>query len=64
MERDDKIGELAKALNEAEAKAQEWLAVFVRCLHLQDALSVLKLDRGCWTWLPTSWLDVASRRAA
>lgn len=45
LERDDKMGELAKASTEAEAKVQEWLAVLARCFHLQDALAVLELDR-------------------
>lgn len=45
MERGDKIGELAKASKEAEAKVQEWLAVLARCFHLQDALAMLELDR-------------------
>ena len=45
MERDDRIGDLAKASKEAEAKVQEWLAVLARCFHLQDALAVLELDR-------------------
>jgi hypothetical protein len=45
MERDDRIGDLAKASKEAEAKVQEWLAVLARCFQLQDALAVLELDR-------------------
>lgn len=45
MEKKTKVSELAKAANEAEAKAQEWLAVLARCFQLQDALAVLELDR-------------------
>lgn len=45
MERDDRIGDLAKASKEAEAKVQEWLAVLARCFQLQDAFAVLELDR-------------------
>jgi hypothetical protein len=45
LERDDRIGELAKASKAAEVTVQEWLAVLARCLHLQDALAVLELDR-------------------
>lgn len=40
-----KIGDLATAANEAEAQAQEWLAVLARCFQLQDAIAVLELDR-------------------
>ncbi|WP_329223879.1 hypothetical protein OG352_18275 [Streptomyces sp. NBC_01485] len=40
-----KIGDLATAANEAESKAQEWLAVLARCFQLQDAIAVLELDR-------------------
>ncbi|SFS00733.1 hypothetical protein SAMN04487783_0480 [Agrococcus baldri] len=40
-----KIGEVAAATKDAEAKVQEWLAVLARCFQLQDAHSVLELDR-------------------
>ncbi|MFH9064499.1 hypothetical protein ACH4GM_25230 [Streptomyces coeruleorubidus] len=40
-----KIGDLAAAVNEAESKALEWLAVVARCFQLQDAIAVLELDR-------------------
>jgi hypothetical protein len=39
------VGDLAKAANQAEAKAQEWLAVLARSFQLQDAIAVLELDR-------------------
>ncbi|TDC41407.1 hypothetical protein [Micromonospora sp. KC213] len=45
LERKTKIGDLAKAAKEAEAKTQEWLAVLARCFQLQDAIAVLELDR-------------------
>jgi hypothetical protein len=45
MERETKIGELAKTSKEAESKVQEWLAVLARCFQLQDAMAVLELDR-------------------
>ena len=45
LERKTKIGDLAEAAKEAEAKVQEWLAVLARCFQLQDAIAVLELDR-------------------
>lgn len=45
LERNTKIGDLAKAAEEAESKAQGWLAVLARCFQLQDAIAVLELDR-------------------
>ncbi|MGW1139685.1 hypothetical protein [Streptomyces zhihengii] len=45
VESGTKVGDLAKASKEAEAKAQEWLAVLARCFQLQDAIAVLELDR-------------------
>ncbi|MFF0425540.1 hypothetical protein ACFYUJ_14160 [Streptomyces sp. NPDC004520] len=45
MEQKAKIGELATAAEEAEAKARQWLAVLARCFQLQDAVAVLELDR-------------------
>ncbi|GGR26308.1 hypothetical protein [Streptomyces roseolus] len=44
-EQKSKIGELAKASKEIEAKAREWLAVLAHCFQLQDAFAVLELDR-------------------
>jgi hypothetical protein len=40
-----KISDLEDATREVESKAQEWFAVLARCFQLQDALSVLELDR-------------------
>jgi rRNA processing protein Krr1/Pno1 len=45
MERKTKIGELAEAAKQADAKVREWLAVLARCFQLQDAIAVLELDR-------------------
>jgi len=45
MERESKIGELAKTSKEAAPKVQEWLAVLARCFQHQDAMAVLELDR-------------------
>ena len=45
LERKTRIGDLAEAAKEAEAKAQDWLAVLARCFQLQDAIAVLELDR-------------------
>ena len=45
FERKPAVPDLAKTSKEAEAKAQEWLAVLARCFQLQDAIAVLELDR-------------------
>lgn len=45
MERERKLGEIAKTTKDAEARVQEWLAVLARCFQLQDAIAVLELDR-------------------
>jgi hypothetical protein len=45
MERKSKIGDLAKAAKEAESEVRMWLFVLARCLYLQDAFDVLRLDR-------------------
>ncbi|WP_340560192.1 hypothetical protein [Streptomyces sp. GSL17-111] len=45
MERETTIGELATTAEEARRAVREWLAVLARCLHLQDAVAVLELDR-------------------
>ena len=38
-------GGIADATREAESSVREWLEVLARCIQLQDALSVLELDR-------------------
>lgn len=45
LERKSSVGDLIEATQDAEAKAKEWLAVLARCFQLQDAISVLELDR-------------------
>ena len=40
-----KVGEVANAVKDAEPKVKEWLAVIAHCVQLQDALTVLELDR-------------------
>ncbi|MEU0312935.1 hypothetical protein [Nocardioides sp. NPDC006273] len=45
MEKKSKVSDLAETAKDAEAKAQEWLAVLARCFGLQDAIAVLELDR-------------------
>jgi hypothetical protein len=45
MEGKAKIGDLAQMAQEAESRAQRWLAVLARCFQLQDAIAVLELDR-------------------
>ncbi|WP_348788436.1 hypothetical protein [Leifsonia sp. NPDC080035] len=45
LENKAKAGDLAKAVQDAEARVREWLAVLARCFQLQDALAVLELDR-------------------
>ncbi|MBL7255614.1 hypothetical protein [Paractinoplanes lichenicola] len=45
LETQSKVGDLARTTKEAELKVQEWLAVLARCFQLQDAVSVLELDR-------------------
>ncbi|MFJ2723864.1 hypothetical protein [Streptomyces collinus] len=45
MESKTKIGDLAATAQDAESKAQEWLAVLARCFQLQEAVAVLELDR-------------------
>ena len=45
MERKSKLGELAKTSREVEFEVPEWLAVLARCFQLQDAITVLELDR-------------------
>ena len=45
MESKSNVSDLAKTTREAESKVQEWLAVLARCFQLQDAISLLELDR-------------------
>lgn len=45
LEHKQDVGELAKATKNAEHTAREWLAVLARSFQLQDAISVLELDR-------------------
>ncbi|MFH8728980.1 hypothetical protein [Streptomyces termitum] len=44
-ERKNRVGELAKAAREIETEVRQWLAVLAHCFQLQDAFSVLELDR-------------------
>jgi hypothetical protein len=45
IEEKNRIGDLAKAVEEAEAEVQRWLVVLARCFELHDAVGVLELDR-------------------
>jgi len=45
IERKTKIGDLATTAKKAESSVREWLAVLARCFQLQDAITVLELDR-------------------
>lgn len=45
LESTSKTGVLARTAREAESEVQELLALLGRCLELQDALDVLRLDR-------------------
>ncbi|MGU3426507.1 hypothetical protein ACLBWV_16415 [Microbacterium paraoxydans] len=45
MEKESRVGDLAKIAKIAEADVEEWLAVLARCFQLQDGLAVLELDR-------------------
>ena len=45
LEHKQDVGELATATKDAERLVREWLAVLARCFQLQDAISVLELDR-------------------
>lgn len=45
LEKQNKVPDLAKASQEAEAKVQEWLVVLARCFQLQDGIAILELDR-------------------
>ncbi|MBX3194775.1 MAG: hypothetical protein KF727_06700 [Microbacteriaceae bacterium] len=45
LEKKTQIVDVARLAKDAEATAQEWLAVLARCSQLQDAVAVLELDR-------------------
>jgi hypothetical protein len=45
LEHKQDVGELATAIKDAERLVREWLAVLARGFQLQDAISVLELDR-------------------
>ena len=45
LERETRIGDLADAADDAQSRAQEWLAVLARSFQLQDAIAVIELDR-------------------
>jgi hypothetical protein len=45
LEHKQDVGELATATKDAARTTREWLAVLARCFQLQDAISVLELDR-------------------
>ncbi len=45
LESKSSLADLATAAEQAQEKAQEWLAVLARCWQLQDAIAVLELDR-------------------
>jgi hypothetical protein len=53
------LGDVAKATRDADPRVREWLAVLARTMQLQDAVSVLELDRV----LDGSPADVESHRA-
>lgn len=45
LEKTSKIGDLAEAGRRAEGEVREWVAVLAHCSKLQDAISVLELER-------------------
>ncbi|WP_417234047.1 hypothetical protein [Arthrobacter sp.] len=45
VQRKTSMGDLAKATRLVESPVREWLAVLARCFQLQDALTILELDR-------------------
>jgi len=45
LERKSRLGDIAEVAREAEAKAEEWLAVLAQCFQLQDGIAILELDR-------------------
>jgi hypothetical protein len=64
MERESKMGNLAKTAKEAESKVQGWLVVLARCFQLQDAIAVLELDRvldAGSSWADGAGLQVSRR---
>jgi hypothetical protein len=54
VEKKNKAADLAKASKDAEEKVFEWLAVLARSVQLQDAFSILELDRVLDA-LPADW---------
>ncbi|GAB2548179.1 hypothetical protein [Brachybacterium huguangmaarense] len=45
IERAAKVGDAARVAKESEAPLAEWLSVLARCFQLQNAITVLELDR-------------------
>ena len=45
LERTTDVGDLSDAAKAAAVKVPQWLAVLARCLQLQEATSILELDR-------------------
>ena len=45
VEKQSKVGDIARTSKEAESKTREWLAVLARCFQLQEGVAVLELDR-------------------
>lgn len=45
IERQSAVGELADEIVQMRSEVQDWLSVLARCFQLQEALSVLELDR-------------------
>lgn len=60
LERKTSAGDLAKGVKDTESRVKEWLAALARCFQLQDAISVLELDRV----LDTSPEDLDQHRLA
>jgi hypothetical protein len=60
LEHKQDVGELAKATKDAKRTAREWLAILARCFQLQEAISVLELDRV----LETAPIDLDGHRTA
>lgn len=45
LDKKSKMGDLAKAVSGVEAKATEWITILARSFQLDDAMSILELDR-------------------
>lgn len=45
LESKSRLADVAEAIEDAEPKVREWLAVLARCFQLRDAFSILELDR-------------------